>query len=148
MPKKTLSKLGERNKKEREGIETLLGEVQQGNVSFWNPSGVRRELTAQQQEALINAPWSLTAALCIFLAEADLHHRILGRFARLAVFQLSSVGHEAESIAGLLQGIGLDAGLEKIEQFIDSGNKYSHLAKELGGHEVLFFLPMSVPEFL
>lgn len=146
--KKTLSRLSKYNDEERGRIETFLGLVDKQNILFWSPLSIQHKFSAKNREALTNAPWSLAAVVCFFLEEADFHQRILGRFARLAVFRLRSEGYTAESIAGVLQGVGLDADAGKIQKYIDSGSKYNHLAIELKGACVLFFLPMSVPEIL
>lgn len=87
--------------------------------------------------------------LCFALDGAEIHHKILRRFARVVVFNLTRQKHSAASLTQALQEVGLlikaPSEAEKtVEGYIDAGSRYNYIAHELGGLAALFFLPLGV----
>lgn len=131
---------------EHENIQKFLTKVEQQELDFWDPN-IQQRIT-EEDAKLINLPNPYGVYLCLVLDNAEIHHKILQRFARVVVYHLSLQGYTAEIMAQAFQGSGLfktDGDLQKqIEGYIHAGNRYTYLASQLGGFATLFFLPQSV----
>ena len=142
----TVSKLRQPEPGEYQNIRSFLQKVENQEVNFWNPN-IQQGVTKEQAQ-LLHVPGNYGVYLCLVLDATEIHHKILQRFARVLVYELSLQGHTAETLAQGLQGVALFKGentLEKqIEGYISAGNRYAHIAHELGGLATLFFLPHSV----
>ncbi|KAK7189319.1 hypothetical protein PSPO01_04906 [Paraphaeosphaeria sporulosa] len=140
---KVLSKIQNYNPREHEGVVRFLAQIERGTVAFWNPQ-IQRSFTSEQKQVLKETPWSVAAIACVALEEVEIHHHILRRFARLAVYRLNDQGRSVASIARVLQRSGFDTTEKEVDSFISAGSRYSNLTKSLG-IEFLFFLPTTVP---
>jgi hypothetical protein len=128
-------------------IHNFLGKINDHEVNFWNPN-LQVRVTTEEAD-LLRQPVNYGIFLCSVLHDAQVHHKILQRFARLAVYNLTVQGYSAEDLANAFRGSTLltnvGATLQKqIEGYIQAGNRYSVIAQELGGLGSIFFLPPKV----
>ena len=127
-------------------ICSFLQKVENHEINFWNPN-IQQHVTNDDVE-LLHVPSNYGVYLCLVLEATEIHHKILQRFARVVVYELSRQSHTAASLAQGLQGITLFKSkntLEKqIEGYICAGNRYTHIAHQLGGLATLFFLPHGI----
>ncbi|KAF3031810.1 hypothetical protein E8E12_000892 [Didymella heteroderae] len=128
-------------------IHNFLGKISKNEVNFWNPN-LQVRVTTEEAD-LLRQPINYGVFLCSVLHDTQVHHKILQRFARLAVYNLTVQGRSAEELANAFQGSTLlrnvGANLQRqIEGYIQAGNRYSVMARELGGLGSIFFLPPKV----
>jgi hypothetical protein len=143
----TISGIGLPKTQEHEDIQTFLEKVQNREIDFWNPN-IQRAIT-KEQRLFLDQPVNYGLFLCFALDGAEIHHKILRRFARVVVFNLTRQKHSAASLTQALQEVGLlikaPSEAEKtVEGYIDAGSRYNYIAHELGGLAALFFLPLGV----
>lgn len=131
---------------EHRDVRSFLDRIQNQTVQFWNPH-IQQHITSDEAR-LLHIPANFGVYLCLTLDDTEIHHKILHRFARVLVYELSLQGYSAQLLAQAFQGFTLfkskDNLQEQIEGYIAAGNRYVHLANKLGGYAALFFLPQSI----
>ena len=134
------------DRKEQQRVQDFLKKVADEELSFWVPN-IQQQVT-KEEAFLFRSAANYGVYLCLVLDDAEIHHKILHRFARVALYELSLQGYTAEILTQNLQGITWLAdgqALQKqIESYISAGSRYANLARKLGGYAALFFLPQSV----
>jgi hypothetical protein len=144
----TISRIGRPKIQEHQDIQAFLEKVQNHEINFWN-ANIQRNIT-EEQRLFLDQLVNYGLFLCFALDDAEIHHKILRRFARVVVFNLlSGQGRSASSLTRALREVGLltESSLEAekiVEGYIDAGSRYTYIAHELGGLAALFFLPSGV----
>jgi hypothetical protein len=142
----TVLKLQQPEPGEHQNIRSFLQTVEKQEVNFWNPN--IQQYVTKEEARLLHIPSNYGVYLCLVLEATEIHHKILQRFARVLVYELSLQGHTAVSLAQSFQGVTLfrskDTLEKQIESYIGAGNRYAHIAQKLGGLASLFFLPHNI----
>lgn len=129
-----------------EPIKTFLNGVAVGKIDFWNLALSAPNGASEQQRRILKQPLYSAVNISLQLENAEVHHRILHRFARVVIFKLCKEGESMAVVEALHQAqLHVDRQPEKLVQEVDrmlaAGSKYCHLAQRLGGLGILAFLP-------
>lgn len=146
----TISRLQQPDPVEHQDVRTFLQKLLKREVEFWDPN-VQHPVTTEHAH-LLSAPANYGVYLCYILEDTGVHHKILRRFARVALYRWSLRGYTAEHLAQVLEGVAYFSNKgdprKDIETYISAGSRYAYLAQKLGGLAALFFLPQNFGDSL